>query len=385
MVTDQFDIAIAGSGPVGGALALALREAGLRVAVVSPHAAYDAPTSNAAAPPRPIALSYASHALLSSLGMILPSHGTPIRTVHVSQRHGFGRTLLAASDHGLPALGYVFESGALEHAARTCVAPWRVGERVIAWASEADRVVVTLTDGPATRTLTARVLVLADGGALSSIEIVRDYGQAALLGTVRTLAPHGGRAWERFTAGGPLALLPLGARYAFVWALPQAEAQARLADADSAFCAALQAQLGDRLGTFSAVSARTAVPLVLRRLRAPTDPRVVAIGNAAQTLHPVAGQGLNLGLRDAAELAAAICAATPGEIGDEAFVRHFAAARWLDRSATIGVTDLFVRVFSNSSPILAPLRGIGLGLLDAVTPARTFLARRMMLGARALP
>jgi 2-octaprenyl-6-methoxyphenol hydroxylase len=155
---------------------------------------------------------------------------------------------------------------------------------------------------------------------------------------------------------------------------------------EAAFLEALAGTFGGRLGRFLAAGPRTSYPLVLRFQRDPVAaPRVVLVGNAAQTLHPVAGQGLNLGLRDAAELGALIRAAPRDELGTPAFGARVTAGRAPDRLATIGMTDSLVRMFSNTNPALAIARGLGLMALDLAPPARRFFARRMVFGARALP
>jgi 2-octaprenyl-6-methoxyphenol hydroxylase len=151
------------------------------------------------------------------------------------------------------------------------------------------------------------------------------------------------------------------------------------------FLTRLRATFGGRLGEFLSAGPRSAFPLSLRRSALRPSPRVLAVGNAAQTLHPVAGQGLNLGLRDAWELARMLLDAAKEEIGAPAFLSRYARGRTLDRYAGIGFTDFLVRVFSNSFAPLALARGAGLALLDVVPPARHFLARRMIFGARALP
>jgi 2-octaprenyl-6-methoxyphenol hydroxylase len=158
-----------------------------------------------------------------------------------------------------------------------------------------------------------------------------------------------------------------------------------LATTEAEFLSRLGAKFGRRLGAFVGVSARASFPLVLRHRRTVPTPRTVLVGNASQTLHPVAGQGLNLGLRDAAELAELVASAHRHEIGGDAFLKRYLAQRRLDRSAGIRFTDTLVQLFSNSSGLLAAGRGAGLAFLDLVPPARRFLAHRMIYGARALP
>lgn len=375
--TPDCDVLIAGGGPVGATLALALRASGLQAQLVEPP-------ERRAVGLRPIALSHGSRGILEGLGAWDDAAGTAIRSIHVSQSRGFGRTLIRDIDLGVPALGYVVNLDTLAAALKTRCAPEHRPARVLNWRSNAECVHATLDNG---ETLRARLLVLADGGQSSSDSLAtRDYGQSAVVGLVRAESLVPGRAWERFTPEGPLALLPFGDRLALVWTVARAEAPALLALDENAFLQRLQAQFGDRLGRFVEVSDRAAVPL---RLRFAADSvagaRAIVIGNAAQTLHPVAGQGLNLGLRDAAELAALVRATPRAELGDGTFLAAYRKTRRVDRGAAIGLTDTLIRVFSNDDSALRLARGAALAALDLLPPARRFFARRMMYGARALP
>ena len=378
------DVLIAGGGPVGAALASSLRGSGAEVLLVE------------AAPEvtggfRPIALSHGSRLVLEPMGVFGAIHATPIETIHVSQAGGFGRTLIRREELGVPALGYVLDAGALAPALADAAAPDRVSGRVTGWRAGGDRIRVTVNTidmAGAAREVAARLLVLADGGRVAGDDLVmRDYGQTAIVAQVRTEIAHRGIAWERFTADGPLALLPFAdGKLALVWTVPAARAPGLLEASGERFLAALAARFGARLGRFDDAGPRSSFPLRLwyRRSNTP-EPRVVAIGNAAQTLHPVAGQGLNLGLRDAAELASLVARSDRAAVGEPPFLAAFRAARRVDRLAAIGVTDFLVNVFSNASPLFRAARGAGLVALDLVPPARRLFARRMMLGARGLP
>ena len=192
--------------------------------------------------------------------------------------------------------------------------------------------------------------------------------------------PHGNVAWERFTPQGPLALLPCGDEYAVVYTCAPVEAERLVALGDDGFLAVLQTHFGGRL-QFTACTSRHVFPLGLRYRPSPVGPRSVWLGNAAQTLHPVAGQGFNLALRDIMQLARTLTdAADPGAA---TLLAHYAAARRLDRNGVIGFTDTVVRLFSNDTPLLREGRGLALLALDLVPPLRSFVARRMMYGARA--
>ena len=210
----------------------------------------------------------------------------------------------------------------------------------------------------------------------------REYGQSAVVCEVRTELPHGHRAWERFTPEGPLALLPTGDALALVWSTNHETAHALCALREPAFLARLATHFGGRLGRFLSASARSAFPVSLAYRRELAMPRVLAIGNAAQTLHPVAGQGLNLGFRDAHALAEALQA--PGsreDPGAAPVLQRFLDARLLDRRGGIAFTDALVRIFSNDIGALGVMRGAGLTALDCLPPLRHFVARRMMFGA----
>jgi len=369
----EVDVAIAGGGPVGCALALALSGTAVSVARIVGEADFAE---------RPIALSYGSRLILDRLGAWSSIRNNPIETIHVSQR-GFGRTVMRCADHGLPALGYVTAYSELveQLAGRAPVS----AESLTDWKSSDDEVVLQLSRGEKEAGMRARLLVLADGGQNRPTRYVGDYRQQAIVAEVTAERPRGGVAWERFTAEGPLALLPFKDRYALVWSVRPASAVELLGLSDSDFLARLREIFGGRLGNFGSVGPRSTFPLSLRYARTVPAARVVAIGNAAQTLHPVAGQGLNLGLRDAWELAQMLLDTAKEEIGASRFLARYARRRCGDRYAGIGFTDFLVRIFSNSLPPLALARGAGLAALDALPPARRFLARRMIYGARALP
>jgi len=232
----------------------------------------------------------------------------------------------------------------------------------------------------------ARLLVLADGGANSAkipgiAYATKDYDQQAVTAAVRTDRAHAHRAYERFTADGPAALLPVDDRYALVWTAAPAEAARLLALDDGAFLAELQAHFGDRAGRFIAVAARAAFPLRLRAVNSPVALRTAIVGNAAQALHPIAGQGLNLGLRDAADLAEAIVATPREALGGDAMLDAYRAARRRDAARGVAFTDFLVSAFSDARRLPTWGRGLALAALDLIPPARRLLAERMIRGA----
>ena len=352
------DVSILGAGPVGCALALLLQRQGRSVALVRQREEAPAPFRPAF---RPLALSHASRLILEragAWGMLSP---TPIACIHVSQQGGFGRTRMSAADAGVPALGYVVDYAALLDA-------------LLALASERN---IPFEAEPAE----ALLAVHAEG---TSDDITRkDYGQEAVVAQVTTRPGAVATAWERFTPDGPLALLPLDGRYGAVWGARPERARELCALTEAAFLAALSRAFGRRAGAFVAAGARSRMPLALRVRATRVGERSAFIGNAAQTLHPVAGQGLNLGLRDAWDLAQVLHGAE--DPGDARLLQGFAASRRFDATATVRVTDFLAGAFLGTHPLSRLARGFGLTALDICLPARRFFARRMIYGASALP
>jgi 2-octaprenyl-6-methoxyphenol hydroxylase len=376
------DLLIIGGGPVGSALALALSDSGLAVMLLEAR-------RESVGDRRSLALSYGSRLILERIGAwreVAPA--TSIESIHVSQRGGFGRALLTASAARLPALGYVAGYGTVRDALARAVSRCerlqvRPGARATAMRAEGGCVTVSYALDGRTCSASARLVAVADGGALTQPNAApkeRWYGQSALVADVRTDRAHGNRAYERFTAEGPLALLPVSDGFALIWTAAPERAQRLQALEPHAFLDALQACFGERAGRFVSVSARATHPLALRVADGAHVERVVLLGNAAQTLHPVAGQGFNLGLRDAWELARAALGA-PQHIGERDFIARFLRSRRIDRRDTILLTDLLVSTFSNDLAPLRWLRGCGLTLLDCLPPAKRDFTGRMIFGA----
>ncbi|MEF8721649.1 MAG: FAD-dependent monooxygenase [Candidatus Accumulibacter delftensis] len=387
------DVAIIGAGPVGMALALALAAGPQRVLLLDSRA-----RAAWSGDPRALALAHGSRQLLEHLGAWNSAAATAIESIHVSQRGGFGRTLIDAREYGIAALGYVMRYRDLAATLDASIdahstATQRLYSRtVLGITTDSEAAEITLAEPAAAagntaapRRIRARLVVHAEGTPASDPAVrVYDYRQHAIVAEVRPVPGHQHRAWERFTPNGPLALLPLAEDYSLVFTVAPEEA-ARLLDLDEeAFLAALRAQFGSRLD-FVASSPRASFPLALRVREQLVDPRQVWIGNAAQSLHPVSGQGFNLGLRDAWALAAALLANASGDAGDAATLDSYARARRLDRKGSIAFTDGIVRVFGNDLAPLRIARGLGLLALDVLPPLRHFVARRMIWGARAWP
>ena len=354
----QADVLIRGAGPVGCTLALALHGSRLRVAVFDPS--FEQPPSGF----RAIALSYGSRLVLERVGVWGDFPVTPIETVHVSQQGGFGRTRLDARDAGVPALGYVTEYAPLLASLRKILIQRKI--QVV------PQPIPALCD------------VHAEG-ASADVEEKR-YPHDAVVGIVRLAVPAAGDAYERFTPEGPLALLPHAGRYALIWSAGPERARRLVNLPDEGFLQELSAALG-RLPPPIEVGSRAAWPLTMRVRPTRVAERAVYIGNAAQTLHPVAGQGLNLGLRDARELAQILreAAARQQDPGSAATLARYSAQRRLDAGATARVTDLLAGAFLGSGRLARSARGAALTLLDVLPGPRRFFARRMIYGPSALP
>ena len=375
----DFDAAICGGGPVGLAFALLLARRGInpkRIAVIDAKS-----TEQAAQDPRSIALSYGSKQILEQISA-WPIAANEIHQIHVSRRGHFGKTLIDREEYKLPALGYVTRYGALATALNRCASDAGITmlrpAQVARVDENADAVTVHLNNAAQ---ITSRIAVQAEGGVFGAQQdksLHRDYDQTAIVAQCWASAAIAERAFERFTDEGPLALLPQDDGYALVWCVRPARAEQLLTLSDDGFLAQLQHAFGMRVGQFQRVTPRFAFPLGLNAEPKATA-RTVSIGNAAQTLHPVAGQGLNLGMRDAVILAQEL----GKEIAPQALQR-FTASRASDRRVTIRVTDALARVFASGSDgaLSQTLLGAGLGLVDAFKPAKRALAEQMMYGWR---
>ena len=381
------DVAIVGAGPVGATLALALADCDLDVVVLDARAESEPPRGE-----RSIALSHGARLILERAGVWCAIAGsgraiTPITTIDISQAGGFGLTRLDAAEQGLPALGYVVSYAALQSALDAAFARRRLDVR---WNSRVARVGGT----PAYASialehdddvLTSRLAVVADGSGAAIDGVVRyrrDYRQAALIARLALASPHGGVAYERFTSEGPVALLPDGDHYDLVWTATPDRAQVLAALPEDEFVAALRRHFGVRAAAVTHATDRRSFPLVLEFAPALSTSRCVAIGNAAQTLHPVAGQGFNLGLRDAHVLARLILETPRDAIGSQPILDRYARARRSDRLAGIAFTHGLIALFGNDWPLLRWPRGVALTALDAIAPAKRAFTRAMLHGLR---
>ena len=382
-IPEHSEIVVVGGGPVGALTALRLAQAGRDVTLVEARAEGE-PVRDA----RALALSWYSREQLALAGAWpddLPC--TVIDRVHVSQQGGFGRTLLSQDDLALPHLGVVVDYPALTAALAVALkaAGVRVlwGARVMQVKSLARYATLHINHAGTESLLTSRLVVLAEGGALAeSLPGVRrhvhDYQQSAVLAMVKPAQSHQHMAYERFSAAGPFALLPYGEEMMLVWTRTHADAD-RLRDSDgSVLLAELQQAFGDRLGVFASVGERAVFPLALRQLNTVHSGRVVMIGNAAQTMHPVAAQGFNLGLRDAVGLVSVLQGVA--DVGDDTVLREYSAARRVDSHAVVGFTHSLIRLFDGQGSIAKTLRGAGMSAIDTVPPLRRAFAGHLVFG-----
>ena len=378
------DIVVIGGGPIGLAFALAAHAQGCHVIVLEANI-------GAASDTRTLALAAGSRLILSALGAWpddLPA--TPIHTIHVTQRGGFGQSILHAQEFGVPALGYTLSYRALVRAllaqAERSGLTITDGATVNQVTTHTDAGVVTYVRNGVEQSTRAKLIVVADGGRsltqLPSIKIEeKDYGQIALLARVSSDRPHRNIAYERFTPTGPVALLPVGDEFGLVWTVGPSEAERIKVLDDAQFINEFQTIFGGYAGKFSKLHSRFQFPLRLRYADRTVAERTVLIGNAAQALHPVAGQGFNLGLRDADQLAAILRdVSREADCGEATLLKRYQHSRKPDTRAGILFTDALVRGFSNHHPLLRVGRGIGLAAMQMLPFARRRLAQAMMFG-----
>lgn len=396
--TCHSDVLVVGGGLVGASLALALGRAGLDVAIVEAHPFrlnvqpnYDE---------RSIALAQGSQRIFTGMGLWHSLHDAvcPIHTIHVSDRGHFGFTRLKREQEGVEALGYVASARLLGNTLIQAIEKTEV--RLLAPAQlekfqvENAQVRVTLSLGGKPVECRTRLLVAADGVQSQVREQLGiktrqwDYGQTAIIANVTPDQPHNHVAYERFTDTGPMALLPLNDNHcSLVWTLRTDQVDEMMALDDVAFLARLQARFGYRLGRFTKVGTRYAYPLQLLRAKQSTAQRLALIGNAVHTLHPIAGQGFNLGLRDVAALAEVVIDAQRkgDDIGGADVLQRYADWRQTDQRRVVAFTDGMVRLFSQTFPPLAGLRDAGMLALDLCPPAKRAFGRLTMGRAGRLP
>lgn len=397
----EFDIAIIGGGMVGASLAslLAASSCGWRIALIeaqplTPVAQY---TANFDA--RSTALSCGSVEIFQQLGIwsALEKHATPIAQVHVSDRGHLAGSVIDASDQGLNAVGYVIENTWLGSVLSSyvqqqkniqCFSPAQV--QSLTPQQNGAELRIDLPDNQQIQ-LRCKLAVIADGSdsplrrALGIDATTSDYGQTAIIANVGFSEAHNGIAYERFTDQGPLALLPLGEnpdsqRAALIWTLPTADAQTLMSATDADFLAVLQKRFGFRVGRFERVGQRQAYPLQLILAQEQVRSHVVLVGNAAHFLHPVAGQGFNLALRDCASLVEVLASSSASgkKLGELETLQRYVQTQAQDQSLTIQFSDQLVRLFSSSRLPLIALRHLGFIGLAALPPAKKIFSAQTM-------
>jgi 2-octaprenyl-6-methoxyphenol hydroxylase len=387
-------VLVIGAGPVGATFALLAKAHGLDVSLID---ARDGPSTEK----RTLALSHGSRGLLEragAWGQGLPA--TEIHRIHTSQKGGFGRVMLDRSELGVAALGYVVRYAELQAKLDDRLMAEGIsvvyGASVTAVQSREGIVKYANNDGEFS-TATA-VVVMADGGAnLDKLEgvtaVVKDYGQSAMLAHVVTDRPHLNVAYERFTPEGPAALLPTiggSCDFSTVWVAAHEKIDRLMSLSDEDAKEAFQTHFGKRAGQFTKLVNRRRYPLKLKQASLRVVDKVAIIGNAAQAMHPVAGQGFNLGLRDASALATALAAThAPTGVGKfrpssdvDDVLGKYAAMRETDIKRGVGFTDLLASAFLSDAATLRWPRGFALATVDMLPFARRALAERMLFGAQ---
>lgn len=402
----DFDLIIIGGGLVGASLACALENSSLRIAIIE---AFPFKADNSEYQPafdaRSVALSYTSKQVFDGMGVwssINKLGVAAIKKIHISDRGHAGITRLNAEDENVEALGYVVETRVIGKALfdnlnkqknLTLITPAKLKNFDLSSELASTTIEITNDDGLVeSKTLTTKLLVAADGDdsvvrRLSGVRIKqRNYEQSAVIANIATDQPHHNQAFERFTDSGPLALLPMAAteqeknRYSLVWTINSSEQEEMMNWSDETFLEKLKARFGERAGKFTHISQRHSYPLSLMRAKEHVRERLAIIGNAAHTLHPVAGQGFNLGLRDVAALSQVIIDASHDnkDIGSLDNLTIYSDWRKRDHIQTAMATDGLVRLFSNNILPIAALRNLGLLVVDLVPPLKKVFARHAM-------
>jgi 2-octaprenyl-6-methoxyphenol hydroxylase len=394
----SYDVIIVGGGLAGNCLALALSGSGLQVAIIEANTRELLLSS--AMGDRALALAAGTIATLEALGIWqgIQAKATAITDIHVSDRGHFGKVRLSARKQNVAALGYVITARDIEAHVAELVDKAPITQmcpaRLVGLMSDDNAVNVSIKHKDDSLCLSAKLLVGADGGnssvrkLLDIAQQVTEYGQTALVTTVKTSLPHRNIAYERFTESGPLAFLPVGKNQcSVVWTRSNEDADSLISGSEGDFLEALQQCFGYRLGQLSLIAQRRAFPVSLVRADRMQSGRAVIIGNAVHQLHPVAGQGFNLGLRDVVQLADMILKqhGQGEDIGSATFLNEYVVAREQDHRQTITFTDTLVKLFSNDWLALAAARNIGLAVLDHVPAAKALLSRHAMGLAQRLP
>ncbi|MDZ4262052.1 MAG: 2-octaprenyl-6-methoxyphenyl hydroxylase [Pseudomonadota bacterium] len=395
-MTEQYDVLIVGGGMVGATMAHALSPLPLRIGVIEavPLSAVSQPGYD----DRAIALAHGSAQVFEAMGVwsLLARHVSPINKIHVSDRGHFGVTRIDSVAERVAALGYVVESRVVGEVLGEALSKLANVElicpaTVTAVTTTGDVAQLAVDCGGVMRELSARLVIAADGGDSAVRSLLQiptrswDYRQSAIIANISPDRHHQGVAYERFTDSGPIAMLPNASaddpdRCSLVWTVHREDEQRVLNLSDTAFLTELQTRFGYRLGELRKVGRRNSYPLRLVCAKEHVQPRLALIGNAAHTLHPIAGQGFNLGLRDVAALAQVVAEAHSArhDIGTVAALQRYAQWRSWDHRKVIGLTDTLARLFSNPLAPVVVMRNAGLVAIDVLPPLKRLLARQTM-------
>lgn len=384
MSKTQYDVLIIGAGPVGCVAALAMKQIGLSTAVLEVQ-----PQESEIPDGRTLALSWNSYLILDRLNAwSCNEEQFPIRSIQISDRGHFGQSVVSASDVQLSELGFVVRFKDLLPRLREALSQQKVETLFQTSATSIekcqDHSEITLDMDGVSSTVTARLVVMADGGQSLNIAGLKhkkaiNHGHDAIVGIITSDSNPRDVAYERFTSTGPIALLPRGDEYAFVWSVPECDSDDLLNRPENQFLEAFQNAFGDRCGQFISVREKRAYGLNTRIAEQPSGGGIVIIGNASQALHPIAAQGLNLGFRDAWDLAE-VCRDTKiEELVSSNTVRTFRQKRRWDRLQTTLFSAGLNRFFSNK---LLGLRGLGLLGLDLIPLAKKLIIRQLIFGPK---
>ncbi|MCK5888992.1 MAG: 2-octaprenyl-6-methoxyphenyl hydroxylase [Methylococcales bacterium] len=394
----DYDILIVGAGLAGNCLALALQQSDLRIAII--EASTREQLNDSPAGDRALALSAGTIKMLQAIDAWdgVKSSATAIKNIHISDQGHFGKARLSATQQGVDALGYVISARDIEKHVAQKVKEAGIEQlysaRLAGLATGLESANLHLKQGEKSVNLTAKLVVGADGGQSSVRQLLEipqqstDYGQTAIVTTIETSIPHEHIAFERFTKSGPLAVLPTSnEKCSVVWTRTTIEAEALLSLSDDDFMVQLQDCFGYHLGLLTLAAPRRAFPLSLIRAESLVSGRAVIIGNAAHQLHPVAGQGFNLGIRDVVQLAEIVITQQQehGDVGEAHFLEKYASNRQKDHDKTIGFTDNLVNIFSTDWLPLAASRSISLAVMDHLPFAKSILAKHAMGFSERLP
>ena len=390
MMREAYDIVIVGAGMVGASMACALADTDFNIAVIE---AFEPNAENQPSfDERTVALTYSSRLIFNALDVWadIDAEAFPILNIEVTNKDAFGFTTLGVEDSQTPALGYVVPTRAIGRALHKRISvqsnldllcPATVES--IQPLTESANVVVNHADNQTG--IKAKLVILADGGRsglLQQLEFssnTKTYPQCALVGIVSTDKPHQGKAFEHFTDQGPLALLPLRtADYALAWTLKEAEAKSLVQCDEKDFLSQLQSTFGKRAGQFKTAGRRHVYPLSLSMLDQPYKPRIVIIGNAAHTVHPVAGQGFNLGLRDVGFLQQTLLAHSHGDPGASELLHGYADQRKHDAKSVGQFTDGLIQIFNSDFFPLRAARNLGLSTINLLPGVKKGLLKRTM-------